>query len=182
MEIKLTRDYTLKSKLTSAEFIEAVDRMMRMYDNRLDSLDMGDAVSAAVDLFENGEMNPATIEVSYDQEYKYTDCPDSRTLLDYDSETDKYTVDPGTDQPGFRSPYEIARETILQGRQVLTCAPCKDGNRGACTDEEGGYLTWVCSSWLHEVMNDHFAGVGIKIPDIHNYPNMISLKGWVHNG
>lgn len=89
MKIELKRVYTIEYPGTAAEFIEFVDRELRMrHDGTLDSLDMGDAVEAATQIYDGGDMT--TYVDDGDREYNYIDCPDSETLMWYFPDVDRY--------------------------------------------------------------------------------------------
>jgi len=89
MRIQLSRVYEIQFDGTAAQFIELVDRELRMrHDGNLDSLDMGDAVQGATDLYDQGDLTHLVDIV--DNQYNYIDCPDSSTLVHYFPETDTY--------------------------------------------------------------------------------------------
>jgi hypothetical protein len=89
MKIQLMRVYEIEFDGTSAQFIELVDRELKMrHDTQLDSLDMGDAVEEATQLFDQGDLTHLVDIVA--NEYNYIDCPDKDTLLWYFPEADTY--------------------------------------------------------------------------------------------
>lgn len=88
MKIQLSRVYEINFDGTAAELIEYVDREMRKDGTRLDSLDIGDAVVAATDLYDQGDMTQYIDIVDF--VYNYIDCPDSNTLLHYFPNSDNY--------------------------------------------------------------------------------------------
>lgn len=174
MKIQLKRVYEIKGDMTAAAFIALVDREYMHKNNTdigLDCLDMGDAVAAATDLFDAGHLTHLVDIVDY--EYHYIDCPDKSTQLSY------HPVHGYTLIPGFQSPYEAIREKILQGRSVIMCHGCREGN--PCYDD-GSYSGWICPSKLHQLITDHFAGRDISITNIAGtgvvLADRISIPGW----
>jgi hypothetical protein len=181
MHIQLKRVYEIKFDGTAAQFIKLVDReymLVNDTDIGIDSLDMGDAVYAATQLFQsNGSFADIIDEI--DAEYDYIDCPDKGTLLSLDGGI--YKVVPGSDSPDHRSPHQIAWDTITQGRRVIPCAPCKQGHVNDCWDE-GHYSGWICPTQLQIFLTLHFQGIDQLSPSKDDYESPIDMKGWHFHG
>lgn len=177
MWIEMTRTYIIQAEnMSAASFIEQVDRrVFSESGEHLPVLIMANAVAAAADLFDGGDLT-SLVSVRDDNQFAVIDCPDHNTQLElFTTFTGRIiyrVIGDGDDEP---TPYDLAREQILQGRHLIVCNSCKAGHN--CYDN-GQFRTSICETRLNAWLVTHFNGFPIVFTDIDNYPKMITMPGF----